>query len=56
MLRRALIPVLLLTAMSVAADKDKPPALPFVENDYEKALAQAKSAGRPLFVEVWAPW
>lgn len=31
-------------------------ALPFVENDFAGASAQAKEAKLPLFVEVWAPW
>jgi hypothetical protein len=31
-------------------------SLPWVENDYAKALAQAKSHHVPVFVEVWAPW
>lgn len=30
--------------------------LPFIENDYVKALAQAKAKNVPLFVEAWAPW
>ena len=30
--------------------------LPFVENDYAKAVAQAKAKNLPLFVDVWAPW
>ena len=32
------------------------PVLPFVENDYAAALAQAKERNVPLFVDVWAPW
>ena len=32
------------------------PALPWVENDYGKALAAATARRVPLFVEVWAPW
>lgn len=32
------------------------PALPFIEDDFEGAMARAKETGRPLFVEVWAPW
>ncbi|HKQ69953.1 MAG TPA: thioredoxin family protein, partial [Polyangiaceae bacterium] len=28
----------------------------FVEDDYEGALARAKSEHRPLFVDAWAPW
>ena len=32
------------------------PALPFIENDYARALDKARAANLPLFVEVWAPW
>jgi hypothetical protein len=31
-------------------------SLPWVEDDYAKALAAAKSRHVPVFVEVWAPW
>jgi hypothetical protein len=31
-------------------------ALPFIENDFSAALAQARREGRPLFVDAWAPW
>ena len=31
-------------------------ALTFIENDYPRALAAARQANVPLFVEVWAPW
>ena len=30
--------------------------LPFIENDYRKAAAEAKAKNVPLFVEAWAPW
>jgi thioredoxin-like negative regulator of GroEL len=30
--------------------------LPFIEDDYSRALAEAKTKGVPLFVDVWAPW
>jgi len=30
--------------------------LPWVEDNYTKAIAEAKSRRVPLFVEVWAPW
>ena len=30
--------------------------LPFIEDDYTKALAAAKAAGKPIFFEAWAPW
>ncbi len=31
-------------------------ALPFIENDYVRALADARTKGVPLFVEAWANW
>ncbi len=30
--------------------------LPWINDDYPKALAQAKHRKLPIFVEVWAPW
>ena len=30
--------------------------LPFVEDDYAKALAEARARKLPLFIEAWAPW
>ena len=32
------------------------PSLPWVEDDYAKALANAKTQHTPVFVELWAPW
>lgn len=31
-------------------------ALPFIDDDYPRALAEARKANKPLFVDVWAPW
>ncbi len=45
----------LLAAPASAADGlDK--ALPFVVDDYAKALAEARAQKLPLFIEAWAPW
>jgi hypothetical protein len=30
--------------------------LPFIENDYRKAVARAQAKNVPIFVEAWAPW
>jgi membrane dipeptidase len=30
--------------------------LPFIEDDYARALAEARRTMRPLFVDAWAPW
>jgi hypothetical protein len=31
-------------------------ALPFIADDYPKALAEARAQKLPLFIEAWAPW
>jgi hypothetical protein len=31
-------------------------SLPFIEDDYPRAVAEARSRQLPLFVESWAPW
>jgi hypothetical protein len=31
-------------------------ALPWIEDDYARAAAEAKRRGVPIFVEAWAPW
>jgi hypothetical protein len=30
--------------------------LPWVEDDYARAVADAKARNVPMFVESWAPW
>jgi hypothetical protein len=30
--------------------------LPFIEDDYSRALSEARSRKLPLFVDAWAPW
>jgi hypothetical protein len=30
--------------------------LPWIEDDYSRALAQARTRKLPIFVESWAPW
>lgn len=30
--------------------------LPFIPDDYARALAQARARNVPIFVDVWAPW
>jgi hypothetical protein len=31
-------------------------ALPFIHDDYPKALAEARTRKLPIFIETWAPW
>lgn len=50
MRRLAFLALFALAALGARAD------LPFIENDYAKALARASAKNVPLFVEAWAPW
>jgi hypothetical protein len=49
-----------LAAALVAAPAAGAPAprevLPFIADDYPKALAAARAAHKPIFLEAWAPW
>jgi hypothetical protein len=30
--------------------------LPFIEDDYSRAIAEARARNVPIFLEAWAPW
>lgn len=47
---------LLLAALLVVTASSARAELPFIENDYAKAMAQARAKNIPIFVEAWAPW
>ena len=49
---RKLLLLLLLAAIPAFAKE----VLPFIDNDYAKALAQAKKKNVPIFVDAWAMW
>jgi hypothetical protein len=49
---KKLLLLIVLTAVPALAKE----VLPFIENDYAKALAQAKAKSVPIFVDAWAPW
>ncbi len=49
---RKLLLLLLLAAVPAFAKE----VLPFIDNDYAKALAQAKKKNVPIFVDAWAMW
>ena len=44
------------SALRAGTPPPAPPVLPFIEDDYGKALALAKQKKVPIFVEAWAPW
>jgi hypothetical protein len=47
---RKLAAFLLLSSVAQAAP------LPFIEDDWNRALAQAKREHKPIFVDNWVPW
>ena len=48
--------VLLSLVFSTVAFSTPSKGLLFINDDFDKALAEAKQRKLPLFVEVWAPW
>jgi hypothetical protein len=52
------IPVLFAGAAAVASAAAPAPksALPWIDDDYDRALAQARAKKLPIFAEAWAPW
>jgi hypothetical protein len=46
--------------MAPRAATTPPPArqavLPFIADDYARAVAEAKARKVPIFIEAWAPW
>jgi len=47
------ITILMLSSRTFSATSN---GLPFINDNFEKALAEAKQRNLPLFVDVWAPW
>jgi hypothetical protein len=44
-------------ALAMLAPSAAAPArLPILEDDFDRARAEAKARAVPMFVEVWAPW
>ena len=43
-------------AIVSTASADAATVLPFITDDYAKAVAEAKTKNVPLFVDAWAPW
>lgn len=48
--------ILLSAALALTAATAVHAKLPFIEDDYTKAIARAKEKNVPVFVETWAPW
>ena len=50
-------PLLLAVALGASTPAPaRPQVLPWIEDDYPRALAEARRKNLPIFVENWAPW
>src|SRR5581483_11339209 len=52
----ALLSVAACTRASPPSGSSPKPAIHFIEDDYPRALAEARARGVPLFVDTWATW
>jgi len=46
----------ILAALLAAIAPSRADVLPFIADDYPKALALARAENKPIFLETWAPW
>ena len=54
--RPALLGLALVALVAAAAPHSGKSALPFIHDDYPKALAEAKARNVPIFIETSARW
>ena len=52
----AFLPLALAAAFAVAGSPAAAPVLPFVADDLDRAIAEGRARGVPVFVDAWAPW
>jgi len=43
-------------ALAAPGARGARPVLPWIADDYGKALAEARARKLPIFIESWAPW
>ena len=49
-------PTALHPARAAPSPRARKPVVPFIEDDFTRALALAKQRKLPVFIEGWAPW
>ena len=54
--RNATLLAIALGALAAAPAGRAKPVLPFIADDYGKALREARARKLPIFIESWAPW
>jgi len=55
-IRSGLLLALALGTLAAAPAPKKKSVLPFIADDYAKALQEARARKVPIFIEAWAPW
>jgi len=53
---RGALALAFIASSAAAAGAGVERVLPFIQDDYAWALAEARAQRLPLFVEAWAPW
>ena len=48
--------LLAVISLLIAASASAAEVLPFIEDDFQAAVARARAKDTPIFVEAWAPW
>jgi hypothetical protein len=44
------------SAFALAGAAETKSVLPWIEDDYARALSEARARNLPIFAEAWAPW
>jgi hypothetical protein len=55
-MKRTLMAAAAALAVMSAVPAFAAPVLPFLDDDYDKALSIARQQRLPIFIEAWAPW
>jgi hypothetical protein len=51
-----MVSTLVLLSLAVSTPQRADGHLPFIEDDFTRARAEARARQVPVFVDVWAPW
>jgi len=54
--RAAAFGLAFLALAPVAGAAPATPGLPFMKDDYARAIQEARARKVPIFIEAWAPW
>ena len=55
-MKTKVVTAILVLLLSSAPFDTSAKGLPFINDNFEKAMREAKQRSLPLFIDVWAPW